>query len=97
MKIKRGRMLPLYSIKIENPFTVMGPYAKRILCQELGAPESNAVNSVPLTDFGGKHPDPNLTYAADLVSEMAKGNHGFGAAFDGDGVCNGWISILLKG
>ncbi|XP_013419467.1 phosphoglucomutase-1 [Lingula anatina] len=64
---------------------VMGPYVKRIVCQELGAPETSAVNCVTLPDFGGGHPDPNLTYAAELVDEMKKGNHGFGAAFDGDG------------
>jgi len=48
--------------------------------------EASAVNCVPLPDFGGGHPDPNLTYAADLVNELKKGNHDFGAAFDGDGV-----------
>jgi len=64
----------------------MGPYVKRILVQELGMDEKNAVNCVPLPDFGGLHPDPNLTYAADLVKEMKKGVHDIGAAFDGDGV-----------
>lgn len=44
------------------------------------------VNVVPLEDFGGHHPDPNLTYAADLVEAMKNGDFGFGAAFDGDGV-----------
>ena len=34
----------------------------------------------------GHHPDPNLTYAADLVMIMKGGEHDFGAAFDGDGV-----------
>lgn len=48
--------------------------------------EKNAVNCVPLPDFGGFHPDPNLTYADDLVKEMKKGVHDIGAAFDGDGV-----------
>ena len=40
-----------------------------------------------LPDFGGGHPDPNLTYASDLVERMAKKEDGFGlgAAFDGDG------------
>jgi len=47
----------------------------------------NAVNCVPLPDFGNGHPDPNLTYAHDLVNELKKGVHDFGAAFDGDGVC----------
>ena len=64
----------------------MGPYVQRILCEELGADSSSAVNCVPLEDFGGHHPDPNLTYAADLVTEIKKGVHDFGAAFDGDGV-----------
>jgi len=44
------------------------------------------VNVIPLEDFGGHHPDPNLTYAADLVEAMKNGDYGFGAAFDGDGV-----------
>ncbi|XP_071799446.1 phosphoglucomutase-1-like [Asterias amurensis] len=64
---------------------VVGPYAKRIFCQELGAQEDCCLNCVPKEDFGGHHPDPNLTYAADLVTLMKKGIHGFGAAFDGDG------------
>ncbi len=63
----------------------MGPYVKRILCDELGMPESEARNCVPLPDFGGLHPDPNLTYAKSLVDLMEKGEHDFGAAFDGDG------------
>jgi len=66
--------------------TVMGPYVKRILVKELGMDEKNAVNCVPLPDFGGHHPDPNLTYADELVKEMKKGVHDIGVAFDGDGV-----------
>lgn len=68
---------------------VVGPYVKKILCEELGAPANSAVNCVPLEDFGGHHPDPNLTYAADLVETMKTGEHDFGAAFDGDGVGTG--------
>ncbi|KAL5022555.1 hypothetical protein ScPMuIL_001710 [Solemya velum] len=64
---------------------VTGPYVKRIICHALGADTSNIVNCKPLTDFGGLHPDPNLTYAAALVAELKKGNHSLGAAFDGDG------------
>lgn len=63
----------------------MGPYVKKILCEELGAPANSAVNCVPLEDFGGHHPDPNLTYAADLVETMKSGEHDFRPAFDGDG------------
>lgn len=64
---------------------VMGPYVKKILCEELGMSESEAYNCEPLTDFGGLHPDPNLTYAKPLVDLLLKGEHDFGAAFDGDG------------
>lgn len=64
-----------------------GPYASYLFCEELGAPSGSVVNCVPLPDFGGHHPDPNLTYAADLVKALKDGDYGFGAAFDGDGVC----------
>ncbi|XP_019483746.1 PREDICTED: phosphoglucomutase-1 isoform X2 [Hipposideros armiger] len=72
-------------IRIDAMHGVVGPYVKKILCEELGAPANSAVNCTPLEDFGGHHPDPNLTYAADLVETMKTGEHDFGAAFDGDG------------
>ncbi|OQV25571.1 Phosphoglucomutase-1 [Hypsibius exemplaris] len=64
---------------------VTGPYVKKIFCEELGASNDSALNATPLPDFGGEHPDPNLTYAHKLVSVMKEGKHDFGAAFDGDG------------
>eukprot|EP00126_Sphaerothecum_destruens_P011947 Sdes_comp20972_c0_seq2m19050 len=64
---------------------VTGPYATRIFVQELGAPHDAIMNGTPLEDFGGGHPDPNLTYAADLVRKMQEENYDFGAASDGDG------------
>ncbi|NWS48552.1 PGM1 protein, partial [Probosciger aterrimus] len=72
-------------IRIDAMHGVVGPYVKKILCEELGAPANSAVNCTPLEDFGGHHPDPNLTYAADLVQTMKTGEYDFGAAFDGDG------------
>lgn len=72
-------------IRIDAMHGVMGPYVRRILCDELGAPANSAVNCVPLEDFGGQHPDPNLTYATSLLEAMKGGEYGFGAAFDGDG------------
>lgn len=74
-----------WKIRIDAMHGVMGPYVKKILCEELGSPANSAVNCVPLEDFGGHHPDPNLTYAADLVETMKTGEYDFGAAFDGDG------------
>lgn len=74
-----------FKLLINAMHGVVGPYVKKILCHELGMREEDAINCVPLEDFGGGHPDPNLTYAADLVDELKKGVHDFGAAFDGDG------------
>mmetsp|Transcript_45712 Transcript_45712/g.67977 ORF Transcript_45712/g.67977 Transcript_45712/m.67977 type:complete len:1058 (-) Transcript_45712:797-3970(-) len=76
---------------------VNGPYAKAVLCDELGQPESVCVNAVPKDDFNGGHADPNLTYAKELVATMGLDKKGlkidvgdrkvpaFGAAADGDG------------
>jgi len=65
---------------------VTGPYAREILERRLGAPAGSVINGVPLPDFGGGHPDPNLTYAHELV-EIMNGPDApdFGAASDGDG------------
>ncbi|MBE9171933.1 alpha-D-glucose phosphate-specific phosphoglucomutase [Cyanobium sp. LEGE 06143] len=65
---------------------VTGPYASRILEGLLGAPAGTVRHGVPLEDFGGGHPDPNLTYAHELASLLLEGNdYRFGAACDGDG------------
>ncbi|XWS69359.1 hypothetical protein CRYUN_Cryun04dG0172600 [Craigia yunnanensis] len=70
---------------------VAGAYANRIFVEELGAQESSLLNCVPKEDFGGGHPDPNLTYAKELVAHMGLGKSNyeveppeFGAAADGD-------------
>ncbi|MBZ5594129.1 MAG: alpha-D-glucose phosphate-specific phosphoglucomutase [Acidobacteriia bacterium] len=63
-----------------------GPYAAHILEQQLGAPKGTVLNGIPLEDFAGKHPDPNLVYAADLVRRMqASDAPDLGAANDADG------------
>jgi len=55
---------------------VQGPYAKKVLVDELGLPEDVLMNAVPKEDFGGKespshgHADPNLTHAVELVKKM---------------------------
>ncbi|KAG6425696.1 hypothetical protein SASPL_116142 [Salvia splendens] len=65
---------------------VTGAYAKPIFVDKLGASIDSILNGVPLEDFGHGHPDPNLTYAKELVDIMYA-EHGpeFGAASDGDG------------
>lgn len=74
-----------FKVLINSMNGVTGPYVERIFVEELGAPLKNLVNIKPLPDFGGIHPDPNLTYAADLVKALEEGDYDFGAAFDGDG------------
>nr|XP_031864501.1 uncharacterized protein CI109_000416 [Kwoniella shandongensis]KAA5531573.1 hypothetical protein CI109_000416 [Kwoniella shandongensis] len=64
---------------------VTGPYGRAIFVDELGLDESSIQNCIPKPDFGGSHPDPNLTYAHDLVARVEKEQIEFGAASDGDG------------
>ncbi len=65
---------------------VTGPYAKAIIEGALGAPAGTVINGEPKEDFGGGHPDPNLTYAHELVDILYGDNApDFGAASDGDG------------
>ncbi len=75
-----------FRLRFDAMHAVTGPYAREILERRLGAPAGTVINAEPLPDFGGGHPDPNLTYAAELVAELF-GDHApdFGAASDGDG------------
>ncbi|GAA0183602.1 mutase [Lithospermum erythrorhizon] len=74
---------------------VTGAYAKPIFVDKLGARPDSILNGVPLEDFGHGHPDPNLTYAKELVDIMyAQNGPDFGAASDGDGDRN---MVLGKG
>ncbi len=75
-----------HRIRFDAMHAVTGPYARRILVEQLGAQAADIVNADPLEDFGGGHPDPNLIYAADLVAHMNGPNAAdLGAASDGDG------------
>ncbi|HGY5550309.1 MAG: alpha-D-glucose phosphate-specific phosphoglucomutase [Prochlorococcus sp.] len=75
-----------FPVVFDAMHAVTGPYAKRLLEGLLGAPTGTVRNGVPLEDFGGGHPDPNLTYAAELADLLLNGkSYSFGAACDGDG------------
>jgi len=75
-----------FSMRLDSMHAVTGPYAKAIIEDRLGAPAGTVMNGTPLEDFGGGHPDPNLTYAHKLVDIMyADDAPDFGAASDGDG------------
>ncbi|MGL6111453.1 MAG: alpha-D-glucose phosphate-specific phosphoglucomutase [Rubrivivax sp.] len=77
---------PGFRMRFDAMHAVTGPYAHAILEGQLGAPPGSVMNGVPLPDFGGGHPDPNPTYADQLVALMhADDAPDFGAASDGDG------------
>ena len=75
-----------FCIAFDAMHAVTGPYAKAIIEGLLQAPAGTVINGDPKEDFGGGHPDPNLTYAHELVDILfAEDGPDFGAASDGDG------------
>ena len=76
----------VFRMRFDAMHAITGPYATRILEEILEAEPGTVINGEPLEDFGGGHPDPNLTYAEQLVEEMfSESAPDFGAASDGDG------------
>ncbi|KAH7307808.1 hypothetical protein KP509_22G078600 [Ceratopteris richardii] len=89
--IKNLLSRPEFSFCFDALHGVSGIYAQKIFVEELSANPHFLVNCVPKEDFGGGHPDPNLTYAKELVHRMGLGKMvptekipEFGAAADGD-------------
>eukprot|EP00523_Entomoneis_sp_CCMP467_P000358 CAMPEP_0168747598 /NCGR_PEP_ID=MMETSP0724-20121128/15742_1 /TAXON_ID=265536 /ORGANISM="Amphiprora sp., Strain CCMP467" /LENGTH=1056 /DNA_ID=CAMNT_0008795399 /DNA_START=35 /DNA_END=3205 /DNA_ORIENTATION=- len=88
---------PDFTMVYDTMHGVNGPYAKKVLVEELGQSEDVCMNAIPKDDFNGGHADPNLTYAKELVKKMGLDRKGmkidvggapipdFGAAADGDG------------
>ena len=80
-----------FKIKFDAMYAVTGPYAQEILVERLGASPDSLMNCMVSETFGGGHPDPNLTYAHELVEVLygdeinGKRVPDFGAASDGDG------------
>ncbi len=75
-----------FRVRFDAMHAITGPYARAILEAKLGAEPGTVVNGVPLADFGGRHPDPNLVHAKDLYDLlMSPTAPDFGAASDGDG------------
>ena len=86
-KIRSLFSLGLLSMCFDAMNAVTGPYAKAIFEKSLSANSGAVINGVPLEDFGGGHPDPNLAHAEELVDILNAGPSApqFGAASDGDG------------
>ncbi|MGD9918414.1 MAG: alpha-D-glucose phosphate-specific phosphoglucomutase [Paenirhodobacter sp.] len=75
-----------FRMRMDSMCAITGPYAVEILERRLGAAPGTVTHAVPLPDFGGMHPDPNPTWAHELMGEMMGAEApDFGAASDGDG------------
>jgi phosphoglucomutase len=85
---------PSYTILFDAMHAVTGPYAVRLFVDEFQLKPSSVINCIPKPDFNGGHPDPNLTYAHELVELVEKNHISFGAASDGGGDRN---MIIGKG
>ena len=84
--IKNSISANLISLKFDAMHAITGPYAKHIFEGVLGAAPGSVFNAVPLEDFGGGHPDPNMAHAHELTEIMFGSTPPvLGAASDGDG------------
>jgi len=88
-----------FDMCIDSMHGVAGPYANKIFGELFGLGKNQLMRCNVLPDFGGCHPDPNLTYAKELVEKMGvfvpkADAPDFGAACDGDADRN---MILGKG
>mgnify|MGYP001007034488 CR=1 FL=1 len=85
-KALRGLFHEGFTMRMDSMCAITGPYAVEIFENRLGAPKGSVVHETPLPDFGGMHPDPNPTWAHELMAEMmGDAAPDFGAASDGDG------------
>lgn len=96
-QIKALLARPDFSMCFDGMHGVAGPYAKKIFGEIFGVADLQRCTVLP--DFGGCHPDPNLTYAKELVDKMGINQKvdnapEFGAACDGDADRN---MVLGKG
>lgn len=84
--INKQREAKNWKLLFDSLNGITGPYGKAIFADEFGLPADEVLqNWHPQPDFGGLHPDPNLTYAKTLVDRVDKEKIEFGAASDGDG------------
>ncbi len=75
-----------FRMRMDSMWAITGPYAAEVLENRLGAAPGTVTHATPLPDFGGMHPDPNPTWAHELMDEMfGPDAPDFGAASDGDG------------
>lgn len=89
-KIKTFVTSGSFKLCFDGMHGVSGPYARELFINKFGISEDQLMRCNILPDFGGAHPDPNLTYAPELVDILGlkdaakEGVPEFGAACDGD-------------
>jgi len=82
-------------IRFDALHGITGPYAQHIFGELLGTPTDDILNSTPLPDFGGGHPDPNPVDVPGLIADsLSPDSPDLLAASDGDGDRN---MIVLPG
>ena len=85
-KIRELVAEPDFDMCFDAMNAVTGSYATEIFENRLGVSADSLIRNIPMEDFGGCHPDPNLAHAEELVKRMYSDNAPtFGAASDGDG------------
>lgn len=78
--------LATHPIVFDAMHAATGPYALEIFAHRLGLDKKYLINTTPLEDFGGGHPDPQPSYAQDLNAALKQYPEAvMGAASDGDG------------
>ena len=80
--IKFFKANPSFTFLFDAMHAVTGPYAQRLFVDELGLSSSSVINGVPSETFNDGHPDPNLTYAHELVERVEKEGISFGAVVE---------------
>lgn len=84
--IKQNLTAAKITLCFDAMHAVTGPYGRKIFEEYLGALPGSVINALPLEDFGGGHPDPNLVHAKELYEKMFSAESPtIGAASDGDG------------
>jgi phosphoglucomutase len=59
-KLRALASRPDFRLLFDGMHGAGGPFARRLLVEELGLPERSLMRCDPRDDFGGGHPDPNL-------------------------------------
>lgn len=84
--IKQFVSRPDFKMTYDALYAITAAYATPLFLDELGCDPAILRQCEAMEDFNGGHPDPNLTYAKELVDIMwADDGPAFGAASDGDG------------